>query len=94
MGLVARVIEARGVPTVVISSARDITAQVRPPRAVFVDFPLGRQVGRPHDTGLQRSILLDALRVLEEAREPGTIVDLPYRWPEKFDFLPGRSALP
>jgi hypothetical protein len=59
---------------------------VKPPRAVFVDFPLGRQCGKPHDPDLQLSILKDALGVLAMARTPGTIVDLPYEWGEPFDW--------
>ncbi len=82
MGLVAREIERRGIATVSLSSARSITAAVRPPRAVFVDFPLGHTAGKRGDVALQRSIMLDALAALEEVDEPGTIRDLPYRWAE------------
>jgi len=86
VGLIARKLEEAGLPTVMIGSCRDMMAQVRPPRSVFVDFPLGRQCGKPGDKALQRSILLDALRVLAEASAPGEIVDLPYEWGEPFDF--------
>jgi hypothetical protein len=59
---------------------------VKPPRSVFVDFPLGHQVGRPFDISLQRAILRDALEWLEEAKIPGQIKDLPYEWGEPFDW--------
>ncbi len=63
-----------------LSSARSVTAAVRPPRAVFVDFPLGHTAGKRGDIALQRHIMLEALAALEEVDEPGTIRDLPYRW--------------
>ena len=82
MSLVARYLEADGIPTVVLSSARDITASAYPPRALFVNYPLGNTCGKPHDAENQREILTRALRLLEEATEPGRIVDAPYRWSE------------
>ena len=80
MSLVARYLEANGIPTVVLSSARDITASAFPPRAVFVNYPLGNTSGRPYDPENQTQIVREALRVLEQASEPGQIVDTPYRW--------------
>ena len=65
-----------------MTSARDITRAVKPPRAVFVNFPLGHQTGKPGEPALQRAILLDALRAFETIAAPGTIVDLPYVWDE------------
>jgi hypothetical protein len=61
-------------------------SQVKPPRSVFVNFPLGRQCGRPRDIDLQVRILKDALNVLATATTPGEIVDLPYAWDRPFDF--------
>ena len=82
MGLIARAIEEAGVPTISLSSALDISASVRPPRAVFVNFPLGHQAGRPFDPKGQTRILLDALHVLEMATTPGTVVRIHYKWDE------------
>ena len=84
MGLVARVLEARGIPTVLVSTGRDLTAQVLPPRSVFVNFPMGNPFGRPGDVAMQRRILLDALRLAETAPRGGTLVDLPYAWDADF----------
>lgn len=85
MGLVARVLEAAGIPTVVVSTARDISAQVKAPRTVFVNFPMGNPFGRPFDRVRQRAVLLDALRRLEEARHGGELIDLPYEWDGEFN---------
>ncbi len=65
-----------------MSSARSITAAVNPPRAVFLDFPLGHTAGRAHDKAGQRKIMIDTLSALDSIQAPGTIRDLPYRWLE------------
>jgi hypothetical protein len=41
VSLVARHLEANGIPTVVIATARDIVESAAVPRLLFVDFPLG-----------------------------------------------------
>ena len=84
MGLVARVVEESGIPTVVVSTGRDLSAQVRPPRTVFVNFPMGNPFGQPFDKHQQRTILLDALRALESIKVGGAMIDLPYQWPATF----------
>lgn len=84
MGLVARVIEAAGIPTVLVSTGRDLTAQVLPPRSVFVNFPMGNPFGRPFDVVMQRRILQDALGLVYTATAAGALVDLPYDWGEPF----------
>ena len=63
-----------------MSSALSITAAVNPPRAVYLDFPLGHTAGKPHDKALQRRILRDTLDALATIDAPGTIRRLPYRW--------------
>lgn len=80
MGLVARQLEAAGIATICLSSAMSITRAVNPPRAVFIDFPLGHTAGKPGDKALQRAIMMDTLDALETIAEPGTIRPLPYRW--------------
>ena len=82
MGLIARAVEAMGVPTLCMTSAWSITASVNPPRSVFLDFPLGHTAGRPDRPQEQREIMHDALRAFEAIDEPGTIVPLPYAWGE------------
>ncbi len=61
-------------------------AQVKPPRPVFVNFPLGHPCGKPHDIELQRSILRDAFQYFVRASEPGKVLDLDYEWGEPFNF--------
>ncbi len=85
MGLVARVVEEAGIPTVLVSTGRDLSAQVKAPRTVFVNFPMGNPFGRPCDRAQQRAILLDALHAMETAREGGALIHLPYEWGAEFD---------
>ena len=69
-----------------MSAARSITAAVNPPRAVFLDFPLGHTAGRADDKAGQRKIMIDTLSALDSIQVPGTIRDLPYRWQEDDDW--------
>lgn len=80
MSLVARHLEAHGISTVVIGSARDIVEQCGVPRFVFTDFPLGNPCGRPYDADMQRTIVGTALDLLETARFPRTTIQTPFRW--------------
>ena len=81
VGLIARHIEATlGVPTVSLSCARSITEAVRPPRAVYTDYPLGRTAGPPHDPTRQREIVGGALELAVAMTTPGEIIDTPFRW--------------
>jgi hypothetical protein len=65
-----------------MTSALSITRAVNPPRAAFVDFPLGHTTGKPHEPELQRSILVEALRAFEAIAEPGSVATLPFSWAE------------
>lgn len=80
MSLVARHLEANGIPTVVIGCAKDIVEHCGVPRFLFSDFPLGNPCGRPFDSAMQREILLLAFTVLESARLPRTTVQTPFVW--------------
>jgi hypothetical protein len=47
---------------------------------VFVDLPLGHTTGLPNDSSGQRALLTEGLTRAHRVAEPGTIVDLPYRY--------------
>lgn len=80
MGLIARQLEAQGIPTLSMSSALSITRAVNPPRAAFLDYPLGHTTGKAGEPGLQREILIEALGAFHELDEPGAVKELPFRW--------------
>jgi D-proline reductase (dithiol) PrdB len=80
VSLAARHLEAHGIPTVIMGSAKDIVEHCGAPRFVFTDFPLGNSAGRPFDVASQAETLELALRVLESAPGPRTTVQSPQRW--------------
>src|ERR1700722_5926295 len=80
ISLVARHLEANGISTVVMGSAKDIVEHATVPRFLFSDFQLGNSAGKPHDPASQALTLELALRVLETAPGPQTTVQSPLRW--------------
>ena len=63
-----------------MTSALDITRAVNPPRAAFLDYPLGHTTGKPHQPPLQREILLEALAGFDDLTTPGAVKMLPFKW--------------
>jgi hypothetical protein len=90
VSLVARHLEANGIPTVIMGCAKDIVEYCGVPRFLFSDFPLGNSAGRPFDVESQALTLALALRVLEAAPAARTTVQSPLRWADdatwKLDF--------
>jgi hypothetical protein len=82
VGLVQRVLEARGIPTVALSMIPDLTRAVGVPRLAGISYPMGRPLGRPHDADGQRAVLCSTLELLATAPGPDTYVELPFVWPE------------
>jgi len=78
--LVARHLEANGLPTVVMGCAKDIVEQAAVARFLFSDFPLGNSAGKPHDVASQDRTLELALQVLESAVGSRTTMQSPLRW--------------
>jgi len=70
VGAVGHYLEQEGIPTTQISLVREHTEVIRPPRALWVAFMLGRPLGAPDDPDFQRRVLLAALRLLEEPAGP------------------------
>ena len=81
MSLVARHLEANGIPTVVIATARDIVEYCGVARLLFVDFPLGNPCGVPFDVAMQSQVVDMALDLLVTATEPRTTLVAPFEWP-------------
>ena len=69
----------RGIPTVLITVSPEVSAQMRPPRALYPKgFRVGNSLGRPGMRGLQREVLRDALLLLTEDTRPGSYVTREY----------------
>lgn len=58
--------EDEGLATVIVALVREHTEAMRPPRALWVPFELGRPFGAPADTGLQTRVLRAALALLDK----------------------------
>ena len=80
MSLAARHLEALGIPTLCLGSALDILEAGAPPRAVFVDYPLGHSTGKPFDRADQMRVLRGALRAFEAIDKAGDIARLDAVW--------------
>ena len=98
MSLVARHLEAAGLPTVVVGSARDIVEECGVARFLFSDLPLGNACGRPGDVAMQRDITGMALDLLESAGAPRTTVQAPVAfgeddaWKERYARVDAENA--
>ena len=79
--VLARWIEAAGIPTVVVTMMPALAEERRAPRIVGVEFPYGHAFGMPGDRVMQRRVLELGLRVLAGASAFGTRVDLDVEWP-------------
>jgi hypothetical protein len=80
VSLVARHLEANGIPTVVVGSARDIVEHCGVPRFLFSDFPLGNPCGHPWNPEMQTATVRLALSLLESAAAPRTTLRSPFDW--------------
>ena len=70
MGTLAHVLEANGLATVALAAVRGQVERLRPPRALYAEFPLGRPLGRPGDAAFQRRVLDAAFALLERPSGP------------------------
>lgn len=86
LALVARLLEASGIASVVMGCAKDIVEHVGVPRFLFSDLPLGNAAGRPRDPASQAFTLALALDLLETAPAARTTVQSPLRWSDNPDW--------
>ena len=82
MGLVARVIEAAGIPSVTLNMLWPLQRLVGMPRVAAIEHPFGRPYGDVGDADTQRAVLRAALAVFEKAKEAGHVEHLPFVWHE------------
>ena len=76
MGGLSHYLERAGLPTAGISLVRRQTEHIKPPRALAVDFELGRPFGAPNEPVFQRRVL-EALLALFEAPGGPVLADFP-----------------
>ena len=83
MGLVARVLEAAGIPTVTLEMIWVYHRLVGIPRVAAIEHPFGRPYGDVGDADTQRAVLRAALALAGSAAEAGTVEHLPFVWHEE-----------
>ncbi len=93
VGLIARAIEAVGIPTTSISLTKDLTLATGVPRAVYIKWPLGHPLGEAGNRAQQRQMIFDALLLLKEAEKPGVLAEPGYRWKREKYMEPDWSRL-
>lgn len=69
----------KGIPTVLITVSPEVSAQMRPPRALYPKgFKIGNSMGGPGMRELQGQVLREALTLLVENTRPGQIITREY----------------
>jgi len=83
-GVLARAIERRGLPTTSLTTLYKPAQSVKPPRATFLDFPLGCPGGRPNRPDQQRAIVRAALETGASTPMDASwsLGRLPFTWDE------------
>lgn len=76
MGALGHYLETMGVPSTQISLIREHTETIRPPRALWVPFELGRPLGLPGNPDFQKQVVLAALELLVLEKGP-VLADFP-----------------
>lgn len=80
MGALGHFVEAAGIPTTQISLVREHSERIRPPRALWVPYELGRPFGVPGDPEFQTDVLRAVLALLEAPAGP-VLADYPVEAP-------------
>lgn len=81
MPVLARIFEAAGLSTILVTNMPFWAEKMGVPRTLAVEFPFGQILGQPHDVEMQMRVIQGAFKVLEEAESPGTIVHFQEKWP-------------
>ena len=87
----AHYFESEGLSTVLVGFVREHIAAMRPPRSLFLDFPMGRGMGKPNNPEFQKKVIRATFALLDKDRGP--IID---DFPEIIPVSQGRMgyALP
>ena len=83
--------EAAGFATVLVGFVREHIDAIKPPRALFLDFPMGRPFGKPNDSVFQSNVIRAAFALFDA--KAGPVLE---EYPESIPVTCGRMgyALP
>jgi hypothetical protein len=79
--VLARVVEASGIPTVTVTMMPVLSEKYRASRVLGAQFPFGHSFGVAHDEAMQTRTLRAALGLLVSAAKPETRLDVEDTWP-------------
>ena len=78
----AHYFESEGLTTVLVGFVREHIEGIKPPRSLFLDFPMGRGLGKPNDPAFQKKVIRAAFELFNAHRGP-VIEDFPEVIPVK-----------
>ena len=78
---IAYYLESEGIQTAGIALFREIAETMKPPRILWVSFPLGRPLGKPSDAAFQTEVIKHALGLLDAEQGP-VLEDYPIDLPD------------
>jgi hypothetical protein len=78
----AHYFEAEGLATVLVGFVREHIEMIKPPRALWLDFPMGRPLGKPNDAEFQLKVIRAAFDLFDRPAGP-VLEDFPEVIPVK-----------
>jgi D-proline reductase (dithiol) PrdB len=78
--IVQRIVEAAGIATIIIAALPPIAKQQGAPRITAPHVPIGSNAGEPGNVEMQKAILKETLRAVEEMTHFGQMKVLPYEY--------------
>lgn len=70
MSVLANYFESQGFSTVLVGFVREHIEAVKPPRALWLNFPMGRPMGKPNDPDFQMKVIRNAFLLLDKNSGP------------------------
>jgi len=68
--VLAHYFESAGLSTVLVGFVREHMEALTPPRALFLDFPMGRPMGKPNDPEFQQKVIRSAFSLFDQENGP------------------------
>ena len=66
----AHLFESEGLTTVLVGFVREQMEKLKPPRGLFLDFPMGRGMGKPNNPNFQKRVIRTAFSLLDKKAGP------------------------
>ena len=67
----AHIFESQGFSTVLVGFVKEHIEIIKPPRALWLNFPMGRPLGKPNNPEFQKKVIRTAFDLLEKSSGPG-----------------------